>query len=124
MPWNPKPQACRKMASPSPVMASLSWMPSRITLLLRERSREPQRNAEFSDGRPPISVPTPLATSVTTAQRWKMTLIPADCARVEQNHVVPVDIPRDGLRSCRRKLDDPLIPGEDSVYHCFDETIR
>src|SRR3954468_22232208 len=37
MPSRPIPQACRKMA-PSPVIASLSCMPSCITLLLRESS--------------------------------------------------------------------------------------
>src|SRR3954469_2061061 len=39
MPSKPMPQAWRKIAPPSPVIASLSWMPCRIALLLRESSR-------------------------------------------------------------------------------------
>jgi hypothetical protein len=38
MPSSAKPQALRKMVPPSPGIASLSWMPSRSALLLRESS--------------------------------------------------------------------------------------
>ena len=36
MPSRPIEQACRNILAPSPVSASLSWMPSRIALLLRD----------------------------------------------------------------------------------------
>jgi hypothetical protein len=47
IPSRPMAQACRKIAAPSPVIASLSWIPSRIALRVSKRAK---RFLRFSRG--------------------------------------------------------------------------